>query len=111
MRSERHTKGLDFSTRGGRKLPEQRAQHEPGINRNFRIGERPLIKFGPSAGRKACDAKTQGVETRAARSEERRARMEQAMREDDIEKDIISRRDARRRHTHFEHEPPQPPEE
>jgi len=95
LRSERHTRGLDFSARGGHKLPEQRAQHEPGLKRNFRIGERLLEKFGPSVGRKACDAKIQGTETRAAHSDECRARMEQAMREDEIEKDIISKRDAR----------------
>ena len=108
LRSERHTRGLDFSARGGRKLPEQRAQHEPGLKRNFRIGERLLDKFGPSVGCKACNAKVQGAETRAAHSEECRARIEQAMREDEIEKDIISKRDARQHGAKAESEPQQP---
>ena len=61
---------------------------------NFRIGERLLEKFGPSVGRKTCDAEIQGAEARAARSDERRARMEQAMCEDEL------RRTSSRRGTH-----------
>ena len=55
-RSEHNTRGLDFGASGGQLLPKQCVRHEPGLNRNFRINNRILEKYGPTMGCKGCEA-------------------------------------------------------
>ena len=94
-RSERNTRGLDSGASGGQLLPKQGARHEPGLNRNFRINNRILEKYGPTMGCKGCENKMTGDDARP-HSSESRARLEELMREDDVEAEIIARRDDRR---------------
>ena len=94
-RSERNTRGLDFGASGGQLLPRQCVRHEPGLNRNFRINNRILEKYGPTMGCKGCENKMTGDDARP-RSSQCRARLEELMREDDVEAEITARRDDRR---------------
>ena len=94
-RSERNTRGLDFGASGGQHLPRQGVRHEPGLTRNFRINDRILKKYGPTMGCKGCKSKIAGGDARP-HSNECRARLEELMRADDAEADIIARRDERR---------------
>ena len=70
-------------------------RHEPGLNRNFRINNRILEKYGPTMGCKGCENKMTGDDARP-HSSECRARLEELMREDDVEAEFIARRDDRR---------------
>ena len=81
--------------REGSSFPEQGVRHEPGLNRNFRINNRILEKYGPTMGCKGCENKMIGDDTRP-HSSQCRARLEELMREDDVEAEIIARRDDRR---------------
>ena len=94
-RSERNTRGLDFGASRGQFLPKQGVRHEPGLNRNFRINNRFLDKYGPTMGCKGCENKMTGDDARPP-SSECRARLEELMRGDDVEAEIIARRDDRR---------------
>ena len=73
-------------------LPKQGVRHEPGLNRNFRINNRVLEKYGPTMGCKGCENKMTGDDARP-HSSECRARLEELMRGDDVEAEIIARRD------------------
>ena len=94
-RSERNTRGLDFGASGGQLLPKQGVRHEPGLNGNFRINNSILEKYGPTMGCKGCENKMTGGGARP-RSSDCRARLEELMRGDDVEAEIIARRDDRR---------------
>ena len=108
LRSERNTKGLDFGAKGGHELPRQRTQHEPGLTRNFRIGNRLLEKYGVTPGCKGCEAKLAGDDAKP-HSAECRARIEDAMLKDDEEAGILAGRDTRKQ---GEEQPPaQEPQE
>ena len=93
-RSERNTRSLDFGASGGQFLPKQ-GVHEHGLKRNFRINSRILEKYGPTMGCKGCENKMTGEDARP-HSSECGARPEDKMRGDDVEAEIIARRDDRR---------------
>ena len=95
LRSERNTKGLDFGASGGQHLPRQGVRHEPGLTRNFRVGNRILEKYGPTLGCKGCESKIAGEDARP-HSSECRARLEELMRSDEEDAGVIARRDERR---------------
>ena len=80
---------------GGQLLPKQCVRHELGLSRNFRFNNRILEKYGPMTGCKGCENKMIGDDARP-HSSECRARLEELMREDDVEAEIIARRDDRR---------------
>ena len=63
-RSDRSTGGLDFGASGGQFLPKQGVRHELDLNRNFRINNRILEKYGPTMGRKGCENKMTGDDAR-----------------------------------------------
>ena len=93
-RSERHTRGLDFGASGGHHLPRQGVEREPGLTRNFRIGNRVIERYGPTMGCKGCENKIAGDDARP-HSAECRARLEELMREDEREAEVIARRGER----------------
>ena len=66
-------------------------RHQPGLNRNI---NRVLEKYGPTVGCKGCETKMNGDDSRPHTSE-CRARLEELMRGDDVEAEIIARRDYR----------------
>ena len=94
-RSERNTRGLNFGASGGQFLPKQGVRHELGLNRNFRINSRVLEKYGATMGCKGCENKMTGDVARP-HSSECRVRLEELMRGDDVEAEIIARRNDRR---------------
>ena len=94
-RSERNTRSLDFGASGGQFLPKQGVRHELALNRNFRINSRILEKYGPTMGCKGCEDKMTGDDARP-HSSECRARLEEQMRGDDVEAEIIARRNDKR---------------
>ena len=94
-RSKRNTKRLDFVASGGQLLPKQCVRHELGLNRNFRIKNRILEKYGPTMGCKRFEDKIIGDDARP-HSSECRAKLEELMREADVEAEIMTRRDDRR---------------
>ena len=70
-------------------LPKQGVRHEPGLNRNFRINNHILKKCGPTMGCKECESKMIGADARP-HSSECRVRLEELMRGDDVEAEIIA---------------------
>ena len=70
-------------------------RHELGLNRNFRINNRILEKYGPTMGCKRMREQNDW-EDATPHSSECRARLEELMREDDVEAEIIAIRDDRR---------------
>ena len=65
------------------------------MKRNFRINERLLEQIRTAIGCKGCEAKINGDEVRT-HSNECRARIEEAMQQDEVEMDILTKRDSRR---------------
>ena len=95
-KTERDTQGVDFGARGGQELPKQKTKHEQDLKREFRITDKLLEKYGPTDYCKGCVAKVMGDASRP-HTQECRDRMEECIKQEDPEDELLTRRDARLR--------------
>ena len=93
----RETRGMEKEddAEGGHKLGEAPIRRQEGFTRNFRITDKLIEKFGYTPGCRGCEAKIEGT-SREAHSAQCRQRLEEEMLNDEIERQAIERRNARR---------------